>query len=129
MSLAVVQQGSPRPPGRAVPSKGIARRGLAMSGVLHLVLITLLVFGLPTLFSPPPTPEMPIAVNLVNIGPETRATHPNPVAPELAAKPVEPAPGPAAAKPERKPEPPPMTPPPAAAAPAPGAPIPEPKPE
>ena len=130
MSLAVVQQGSPRPPGRAVPSEGIARRGLALSGVLHLVLITLLVFGLPTLFSPPPPQEMPIAVDLVNIGPETRATHPNPVAPQHEAKPVEPTPGPVAPRPERKPEPPPMTPPPAAAAPAPAPPIrPEPKPE
>jgi outer membrane biosynthesis protein TonB len=130
MSLAVVQQGSPRRPGRAAPSEGIARRGLALSGVLHLVLITLLAFGLPTLFSPPPPQEMPIAVDLVNIGPETRATHPNPVAPQHEAKPVEPAPGPVAAKPEKKPEPPPVTPPPAAAAPAPTPPIrPEPKPE
>jgi outer membrane biosynthesis protein TonB len=129
MSLAVVDQGAPRRPGRAAPSGGIARRGLALSGALHLVLITLLLFGLPTLFSPPPPQEMPIAVDLVNLGPETRATHPNPVAPLREAKPVEPVPGPVAAKPERKPEPT-STPPPAAAAPAEPPPIrPEPKPE
>ncbi len=130
MSLVAVQQGPARRPNGAAPSEGIARPGLALSGVLHLVLITLLLFGLPALFSPPPPSEMPIAVDLVNIGPETRATHPNPVAPQHAAKPVEPVPGPAPAKPDKKPEPPPMTPPAAAAAPAPAPPIrPEPKPE
>jgi outer membrane biosynthesis protein TonB len=98
--------------------------------MLHLILITVLVFGLPALLRPPPPRDMPIAVDLVNIGPETRATHPNPVAPQHEAKPVEPTPGPVAAKPERKPEPPPVTSPSAAAAPAPVPPIrPGPKPE
>jgi hypothetical protein len=129
MSLAVVEPGSPRRRRLAgTPPAGIARRGLAASGALHLVLIAVLVFGLPTLFHPPPPQEMPIAVDLVTIGPETHATHPNPVAPQPQAKPIEPTPGPVAAKPERKPEPPPTTPT-AAAAPAPTPPIrPEPKP-
>jgi outer membrane biosynthesis protein TonB len=99
---------------------GIGRRGMALSGLMHLALIALLVFGLPTLFSPPPLQEMPIAVDLVNVGPETRATHPN-RHPQQAAKPVEAVPGPAAVTPQRKPEPPPP-----AAASAAAAPIPEP---
>ena len=118
MSLAATQQGPPRSV-RAKLSEGIGPRGLALSGALHFVLIALLIFGLPTLFSPPPQQEMPIAVDLVNIGPETRATHPNPSAPQPAAKPAPPVPGPVA-KPVRKPEPPqPTAPPSAAAAPAP----------
>jgi outer membrane biosynthesis protein TonB len=130
MSLVAIQQGSARRTGGAVPPAGVGRRGLALSGVLHFALIILLVFGVPTLFRPPPPAELPIAVDLVNIGPETRATHPNPVAPTHHAKPVEPVPGPAPIKPEKKPEPPPTAPPPAAAAPTPISPIrPEPKPE
>jgi len=124
MSLAAVQPA--RRPGRPAPPGGIQRRGLALSGVLHLVLIAVLLFGLPALFSPPPPQEMPIAVDLVTIGPETQATHPN-IEPLHQAKPVEPAPGSLAVKPENKPEPP-STPPSAAAAPAP--PIrPEPQPQ
>jgi outer membrane biosynthesis protein TonB len=86
--------------------------------MLHLVMIVVLIFGLPTLFSPPAPQEMPIAVDLVNLGPETRATHPNPRAPQHEAKPVEPVPGPVAEKPPPKldqPQPPPS----AAAAPNP----------
>jgi outer membrane biosynthesis protein TonB len=130
MSLAGAQQRSPRRPGPADMSDGVARRGMALSGALHLVLIALLIFGLPSLFSPPPPQEMPIAVDLVDIGPETRATHPNPNPPQHAAKPVEPVPGPAAAEPEHKPEPPqPTVPASAAAAPTPEPPVhPEPKP-
>ena len=124
MSFAAVQPA--RRPGRPAPPGGIQRRGLALSGVLHLVLIAVLLFGLPALFSPPPPQEMPIAVDLVTIGPETQATHPN-IEPRHQAKPVEPAPGSVAVKPESKPEPP-STPPSAAAAPAP--PIrPEPQPQ
>jgi outer membrane biosynthesis protein TonB len=115
MSLVAAQQGSPRRTGRTEMPESITRRGLALSGALHLVLLAVVIFGLPTLFSPPPPQEMPIAVDLVNLGPETRATHPNPNAPQHAAKPVEPVPGPALAKPERKPEPPPPMPPASAA--------------
>jgi hypothetical protein len=129
MSLAATQHRPPRPARVARPD-AIEPRGLALSGVLHGGLIALLVFGLPTLFSPPPPQEMPIAVDLVDIGPETRATHPNPAAPQPEAKPVAPVPGPAAAKPLPKPETPQPAPPPSAsAAPAPAPPTrPEPQP-
>ena len=52
----------------------------------------------------PPPQDTPIAVELVTIAPETRATHPNPYQPKREAKP-EPAVAPPAPKP--KPEPPP----------------------
>ena len=70
---------------------GIAPRGLALSVVLHFVLGSLFVFGLPTLFDPPVPEEMPIAVELVTIAPETRATRPNPNPPRPNAKPDVPA--------------------------------------
>jgi outer membrane biosynthesis protein TonB len=123
MSLATAQ---PRPAarsGRFAIGEGVARRGLALSGMLHLVLIALLIFGLPALFSPPAPQEMPIAVDLVNLAPETRASHPNPSAPQHQAKPVEPVPGPAAQKPPPKPQPP-QPAPSAAAAPNPEPPVP-----
>src|SRR5579885_600055 len=82
---------------------GIGGRGLALSAALHLVIGTVLVLGLPTLFHPPTPTEMPIAVQLVTMGPETRATHPNPNMPEQTAK-LEP-PLPAAAKPTPAPAP------------------------
>jgi outer membrane biosynthesis protein TonB len=116
MSLAAAQPGPSRRSHPIELPEGIARRGLALSGVLHLGLLVILAFGLPTLFRPPPPQEMPIAVDLVNIGPETRATHPNPH-PQHTAKPVEPMPGPTVAKPEPKPEPTMPAPPAAAAAP------------
>jgi outer membrane biosynthesis protein TonB len=89
----------------------------------------ILVLGLPTLFSPPPPQEMPIAVELVNIGPETRATHPNPNPPQPKAKPDIPVPQPSEAKPEPKPEPPKPAPPPASAEAPPPPPTPPPTPE
>jgi len=70
---------------------GIAPRGLALSVVLHFVLGSLFVFGLPRLFNPPVPEEMPIAVELVTIAPETRATRPNPNPPRPNAKPDVPA--------------------------------------
>ena len=70
---------------------GIAPRGLALSVVLHFVLGSLFVFGLPRLFDPPVPEEMPIAVELVTIAPETRATRPNPNPPRPNAKPDVPA--------------------------------------
>jgi hypothetical protein len=130
MSLAYADTAPPPelPPPEAMPD-GIGRRGLALSGVLHLVLGSLFIFGLPTLFHPPTPQEMPIAVQLVTIGPETRATHPNPDMPAREAKPDVPVPGPPGPKPEPEPTPPQPAPPPSAAAapPAPPAP-PEPKP-
>ena len=56
-----------------------------MSASLALVL-----FGLPTLFRQPPPQETPIAVQLVTIAPETRATQPNPFKPKPEAKPEPP---------------------------------------
>src|SRR5271167_4172319 len=104
MSLAYADPAAaPEPPlPEAVPD-GIGRRGLALSGVLHLVLGSLFILGLPTLFHPPIPQEMPIAVQLVTIGPETRATHPNPNMPEREAKPDVPVPGPPGPKPEPTP--------------------------
>src|SRR5215831_6145169 len=78
----------------AVPdetSDGIAPRGVALSVALHLVLGTLFILGLPRLFDPPTSEEMPVAVELVTIAPETRATRPNPNPPRPQAKPEEPA--------------------------------------
>jgi outer membrane biosynthesis protein TonB len=79
---------------------------MAWSALLHVVLGIVLIVGLPRLFDPPPPEDMPIAVELVTLAPETRATHPNPNLPRPDAKPevqeVE-APAP---KPQPKPEPP-----------------------
>ena len=130
MSLAVAELAPPPEPPlpEAIPD-GIGRRGLALSAVLHLVLGGLFIFGLPTLFHPPTLQEMPIAVQLVTMGPETRATHPNPNMPEREAKPEVPVPGPPTPKPEPEAIPPQPAPPPSAAAapPAPPA-LPEQKP-
>ena len=105
---------------------GIGRRGLVLSAALHLILGVVLIFGLPTLFHPPAPEEMPIAVQLVTMGPQTRATHPNPNMPEPHASLEPPLPGPPAEKPAPNPTPPKPAPPPAAAEapPAPPAPTP-----
>ena len=84
--------------------------GIAASAVMHIGIFALIIIGLPNLFRPPIPEEQPIAVELVTIAPETRATHPNPNAPVPKAKPdipVEAAPAPV---PQPKPEPPPPTP-------------------
>lgn len=127
MSLAAVA--SVPPPELPLPEPmpdGVGRRGLAFSAVLHLVLGSLFIFGLPTLFHPPSPQEMPIAVQLVTMGPVTRATHPNPNLPEREAQPVIPVPGPPAPKPKPLPAPPKATPPPSAAAAPPQPPAPPP---
>ncbi len=104
--------------------------GIALSAVLHVALLTVIVLGLPNFFRPPPPQEAPIAVDLVTIAPETRATHPNPHHPVPHAKPIPPSPGPVAPVPPPKPVPPEASaaPPPSSAAPPPPAPTP-PKPE
>lgn len=104
--------------------------GIALSATLHVAMAVLIVFGLPNLFRKPPPQETPIAVQLVTIAPETRATQPNPYRPKPEAKPEPPVAAPAP-KPEPKPEPPVPTPepPPAAAMPPVAAPPPPPKPE
>src|SRR6266478_746790 len=85
---------------------GIAPRGVALSVALHLVLGTVFILGLPRLFAPSMPEEMPIAVQLVTIAPETRATRPNPNPPRPDAKPEVPEVEAPAPKPEPKPEPP-----------------------
>jgi hypothetical protein len=89
----------------AVPelSDGITSRGIALSVALHLVLGSVFILGLPRLFEPPMPEEMPIAVELVTIGPETRATHPNPNPPRPNAKPEVPAVDAQMTKPEPEP--------------------------
>jgi hypothetical protein len=82
---------------------GIAPRGVALSVALHLVLGSLFIFGLPRLFNPPVPDEMPIAVELVTIGPETRATRPNPNPPRPNAKPEVPVVDAPMTKPEPEP--------------------------
>lgn len=128
MSLAATAP-APRPepaPPEAMPD-GVGRRGLALSAVLHVVLGALFVFGLPTLFHPPAPQEMPVAVELVTMAPETRATHPNPNLPQPEAKPDIPVAQPPGPKPEPEPTPPAPAPPPAAAAaPPPPEPVPQP---
>src|SRR5215471_7078314 len=71
--------------------EGIATRGITLSLGLHLMLGSLFVLGLPRLFDPPTPEEVPVAVELVTIAPETRATHPNPSPPRPNAKPDVPA--------------------------------------
>jgi hypothetical protein len=105
MSATTIETGlataaSDAPP---VPPPDIMPRGLALSAALHLGLITAIALGLPNLFKQAPPQETPIAVELVNIAPETHATHPNPYRPQREAKPI-PAVAPPAPKP--KPEPP-----------------------
>jgi hypothetical protein len=112
---------------------GVGSRGLALSAALHLVLGAIFILGLPTLFHPPTPEEMPIAVQLVTMGPQTRATHPNPNTPEREAKLEPPLPGPPAEKPAPEPTPPKPAPPPSAAEappqpPAPAPPQPKPAP-
>jgi outer membrane biosynthesis protein TonB len=129
MAVAIAQ---PVQTGRAaVPDElpgGLSRRGLALSAMLHVVLGGLMIIGLPRLFDPPAPQEMPIAVQLVTIAPETRATRPNPN-PRQDAKPEPPEIETPVAKPEPKPEPPKPAPVPPSSAAAPPVPEPpEPKP-
>ena len=79
MSVATAEQElTEEPAARDEMPDGITSRGIALSVALHLVLGSLFILGLPRLFDPPPPEEMPVAVELVTIAPETRATRPNP---------------------------------------------------
>ncbi|HEX3535952.1 MAG TPA: energy transducer TonB [Stellaceae bacterium] len=126
MSVAVIERGLS--PDSDVPER--MPKGIAFSAILHLGCLVLIALGLPVLFHRPPLEDMPIAVELVTIAPETHATRPNPFKPKAEAKP-EFAPAPPAPKPEPKPEPvqPAAEPPPSAAAPPPAPQPPAPKPE
>jgi hypothetical protein len=125
MSVIAIERGvAPAPaPAATFPS------GIAFSAILHLGLLILVVVGLPALFRPPPPVETPIAVELITIAPETRATRPNPYRPKPESR-LEPAPAPPAPKPpEPRAEPTPPVAAPPAAAPPPPPPKPEPRPE
>jgi protein TonB len=133
MSLALAESGMARADESPEDlPEGIGSRGIALSAALHVVLGGLLIVGLPRLFDPPPIEEVPIAVQLVTIAPDTRATHPNPNLPRPDAKPDVPEAENPAVKPPPKPElPKPAPVPPASAAtpPSPDQPAPpEPKP-
>ncbi|HEY8873392.1 MAG TPA: hypothetical protein VIM52_10210 [Stellaceae bacterium] len=125
---AVERDLAPGTPGTT--AREVMPGGIALSATLHVGMLLLIVLGLPSLFHHPPPQEQPIAVALVTIAPETKATHPNPFRPKPEAKPEPPIAAPAP-KPEPKPEPPqPVPEPPAAAAPPPLPAPPEPvKPE
>lgn len=125
---AVERDLAPGTPGTT--AREVMPGGIALSATLHVGMLLLIVLGLPTLFHHPPPQEQPIAVELVTIAPETKATHPNPFRPKPEAKPEPPLAAPAP-KPEPKPEPPlPVPEPPASAAPPPPPAPPEPaKPE
>jgi hypothetical protein len=74
MSVAIAESGLTEEPAapEAMPD-AVAPRGIALSVALHLVLGSLFIFGLPRLFAPPTPEEMPVAVELVMIAPETQA--------------------------------------------------------
>lgn len=95
---------------RDVPAESATRDvmpgGIAASAVMHVAILAAIIIGLPTLFRPAVPQDQPIAVELVNIGPETRATHPNPNLPRPNAKPEIPREAAPAPKPEPKPTPP-----------------------
>jgi hypothetical protein len=125
MSVATAEPVPPPEPELAPPlPDGLGRHGLVLSAALHVVIGILLIFGFPTLFHAPTPQEMPIAVRLVTMGPETRATHPNPQMPRPEAKPELPLPGPPAEKPTPEAPPPTPAPPPSAAEAPPQPPVP-----
>ena len=106
------------------------RRSLIFSALFHAAVVFVFAIGLPSLFPPKVLEDEPIAVQLVNLAPETHATQNNPAPPVPQAKPelaqAEP-PKPEPPKPEPpKPEPPP--PPPPVAKPEPPKPEPPPPP-
>jgi hypothetical protein len=110
----------------ASETRDVMLGGIAASAVMHTLILAAIIIGLPTLFRPQVPEDQPIAVELVNLGPETRATHPNPNMPRPNAKPDIPVQAAPAPVPQPKPEPPPPTPaaPPSAEAPPPPTPSP-----
>lgn len=92
--------------------------GSILSGIFHIALAVLVVFGLPSFVKPPPEPEPPNTVEVVTLAPKATAPeltkpptpkHPDPPKQEAKSEPTPPAPPPtpkaAEAKPEPKPEP------------------------
>ena len=103
-------------------------RGIAISAAMHVGILAAIVIGLPTLFRPPVPLDQPIAVELVTIAPETRATIANPNLPKPNAKPDIPLNAAPAPIPQPKPEPPPPSPVAPPSAEPPPAPLPTPEP-
>src|SRR6185437_10119098 len=108
---------SPRATQRSRSEAIMPERGSFLySMILHVAVVLAFVFGLPTLFEAKIPDDEPIAVQLVNLAPETHATQVNPAPP---APPAPPPPPP----PVEKPQPPkPPTPPPPPPAPKPPVP-------
>src|SRR5512145_2258820 len=96
-------------PAASRPRRGLARVGpmelrresLIFSGVLHLALALLAIFGLPSFWNKPPEMEAPFVVDLVPIGAKTNTPPKQAEAPQ--PEPAKPEPPKA---PEPKPEPP-----------------------
>ena len=109
----------------------LERQSLFWSTILHVAVLLVAAIGLPRLFEPKIAEESPIAVQLVNIAPETHATQKNPTPPVPDQKPevAQTQPPPQPPKPEPPPTPPPPPPPPPPEPPKPQPPKPEPKPE
>jgi outer membrane biosynthesis protein TonB len=103
MSVAAAEPALADEPAVEEMRDGIAQRAVTFSLLLHLIFGSLFVLGLPRLFDPPIPEEMPVAVELVTIAPETRATQPNPSAPRPNAKPDVPAVDAPLAKPSPEP--------------------------
>ena len=99
------------------------RRAAVISALLHVVVVVIAFFGLPSLFSPDPVIEQPVVVDLVVFEPEAKVKPAKPEPPE--AKPPPPKAKPPPPKPARMIPPPP---PPLAALPEP-APAPKAKPK
>jgi len=106
MSVMVLERGVPDD----AETRDVMPGSIAASAIMHVGIVALIIIGLPTLFRPAIPEDQPIAVELVNIAPETRATHPNPNTPKPNAKPDIPLNTAEAPKPVPKPEPPPPTP-------------------
>src|ERR1700685_2771438 len=99
MSVMVLERGDPVDS----ETRDVMPGGIALSAAMHLGIFVLIILGLPTLFRPAIPEDQPIAVELVTIAPETRATHPNPNTPKPNAKPDIPPTAAEAPKPVPKP--------------------------
>jgi hypothetical protein len=111
--------------------RDLTRGSLISSAIFHLALIVLVFVGLPQIFAPKPLEDTPIAVQLVTLAPETRATQltKTPPKPDTKPEPQIAQATPEPPKPEPpKPEPPKPAPPPKPPEPTPDPPKPEPKP-
>jgi hypothetical protein len=120
--FAAEEPAVPSAPRAELRKEEMSRAAVALSVALHLAVGGLAVFGLPDLFETAPPQREPVAVDLVTIARETRATHPNPYVPRPRAKPDLPVADMPAPKPRPKPMPPlPAPPPSSGGAPAPPA--------